>query len=68
MNGSIDYVASFNSFMNENEKEKEPCECEVEEVEHNLYNKEKPKYRKKALTTIFRMDNKEKNKYSSKKK
>jgi hypothetical protein len=61
MNSMIDFVSSYHLFMNgEEEKEKEkPQEVELQENnEMDLYNKEKPKFRKKPLKQIFNMKKK----------
>ena len=68
MNGMVDFVANFNLFMSSDEPEKTEDSVEsVDNQEHDLYNKEKPKYKKKPLKQIFRMNEKEIKKYSNKK-
>lgn len=69
MNGMIDFVSNFHLFMNSDEPEKSGDSVDnVDNQEHDLYNREKPKYKKKPLNKIFRMEEKEKKKYSNKKK
>ena len=59
MNSMIDFVNSYHLFMN-NDKEDE--KEEVLQVEENnamdLYNKDKPKFRKKPLKQIFNIKKK----------
>tara|TARA_E500000318_G_scaffold93107_1_gene92057 strand:+ start:237 stop:461 length:225 start_codon:yes stop_codon:yes gene_type:complete len=69
MNGMIDFVSNFNLFMSSND-EPENTEDSVDRgdnQDHDLYNREKPKYKKKPLKQIFRMNEKESKKYSIKK-
>lgn len=68
MNGMIDFVANFNLFMSKDEPENIEDSVEsVDNQDHDLYNREKPKYKKKPLKQIFRMNDKESKKYSIKK-
>ena len=68
MNGMIDFVANFNLFMSKDEPEKsEDSVDSVDNQDHNLYNRDKPNYKKKPLKQIFRMNENESNKYSNKK-
>ena len=69
MNGMIDFVANFNLFMSSDEPEKPEDSVESgDNQDHNLHDKEKPKYRKKTLNKIFRMNENEKKRYSKKNK
>lgn len=55
MNNQIDFAISLNNFLNPPKEEREP-EPEPESSDNpnrDLYNKEKPKYRKKPLKQIF---------------
>jgi hypothetical protein len=61
------FVSSFNLFMSNDEPEKSQESVEVDNQDHNLSQREKPKYKKKPLKQIFRMNEKEMKKYSKKK-
>lgn len=68
MNGMIDFVSNFKLFISNDEPENSEDSVEsVDNQDHDLYNREKPKYRKKPLKQIFRMNENEKKKYSNKK-
>ncbi len=61
MNGMIDFVSNYHLFMNGEEEKEEEKTQEVELQESNsldLYNKEKPTFRKKPLKQIFNMKDK----------
>jgi len=71
MNDMVDYVAKFNNFMSIDEEDKPQEIVEVDSIDtqdHDLYNREKPKYKKKNLKQIFRMNETETKRYSNKKK
>ena len=59
------FVTNFNLFMSiEPEKSQDIV---VDAQDHNLSQRETPKYKKKPLKQIFRMNEKEMKKYSKKK-
>ena len=60
------FVTNFNLFMSNDEPEKSQ-DIVLDTQEHNLSQREKPKYKKKPLKQIFRMNEKEMKKYSKKK-
>tara|TARA_R110001606_G_scaffold84065_3_gene191571 strand:+ start:401 stop:598 length:198 start_codon:yes stop_codon:yes gene_type:complete len=65
MESMENFVSSFNLFMSiEPEKTQDIV---VDTQDHNLSHREKPKYKKKPLKQIFRMNEKEMKKYSKKK-
>ena len=66
MESMENFVSSFNLFMSNDEPEKSQ-DIVVDAQEHNLSQREKPKYKKKPLKQIFRMNEKEMKKYSKKK-
>ena len=64
-----EWLVYFNTYMNENKpKEEEPIIPSEEHSDHNLHEKDKPKYRKKQIKDIFKMTPQEIKKYSKKKK
>ena len=67
MNGMVDFVSSFHLFMNNQMSKKEEEPSDKVGSSHDLHNKEKPKYKKKPLTAIFKMNSDEKKKYAKKK-
>lgn len=67
MNSMVDFVSNFNLFMNPSEPEQEEQPQQKDTTDHNLHDREKPKYKKKPLKQIFRMNENEIKKYSRKK-
>ena len=55
MNAMVDFVANFNLFMNKDEEQKQSVDTieNLNNQDHDLYNKEKPNFRKKPLNQIF---------------
>tara|TARA_R110000803_G_scaffold127768_1_gene195166 strand:+ start:178 stop:384 length:207 start_codon:yes stop_codon:yes gene_type:complete len=68
MNDMENFVAKFNNFMSIDEEEKLQEIVEVNSQDHDLHNREKPKYKKKPLKQIFRMNETQTKRYSNKKK
>ena len=55
MNAMVDFVANFNLFMNKDQEQKQSVDTieNLNNQDHDLYNKEKPNFRKKPLNQIF---------------
>tara|TARA_R110002110_G_scaffold210830_1_gene423376 strand:- start:373 stop:579 length:207 start_codon:yes stop_codon:yes gene_type:complete len=68
MNDMENFVAKFNNFMSIDEEDKPQEIVEVDTQDHDLQNREKPKYKKKQLKQIFRMNETETKRYSNNKK